>query len=69
MPGPIDYKDPRYAESAGEILRRHHGAETEANITSAVRDFLILTGLARSREIIEENPHAGDLRATHPIDP
>ena len=26
------------------------------NITSAVRDFLILTGLARSEEIVEENP-------------
>ena len=22
MPAPIDYKDPRYAESAGEMLRR-----------------------------------------------
>ena len=56
MPVPIDYKDPRYAESAGEMLRRHAAFESEANITSAVRDFLILSGLAKSHEIIEENP-------------
>ncbi len=56
MPVPIDYKDPRYAESAGEMLRRHRSFESEANITSAVRDFLILTGLAKSDEITEENP-------------
>ena len=30
--------------------------EAEANITSAVRDFLILTGLARADEMVEENP-------------
>ncbi len=52
----LDYKDPRYAEAAGEILRRHAAFESEANITSAVRDFLIVTGLANSDEIIEENP-------------
>ena len=56
MPVAIDYKDPRYAQSAGEILRRHAAFESEANITSAVRDFLILTGLAQGHEIIEENP-------------
>ena len=56
MPVPIDYKDPRYAESAGEMLRRHAAFESEANITSAVRDFLIVTGLAKTHEIIEENP-------------
>ena len=47
MPVAIDYKDPRYAQSAGEMLRRHRSFESEANITSAVRDFLILTGLAQ----------------------
>ena len=52
----IDYSDPRYAESAAEILRRHDNFEPEANITSAVRDFLILTGLARSEEMVEGNP-------------
>ena len=39
----IDYNDPRYAKAAAEILRRHDRGEPEANITSAVRDFLILS--------------------------
>ena len=42
----IDYNDPQYAQAAAEILRRHDSGEPEANITSAVRDFLIVTGLA-----------------------
>ena len=45
-------------ELAGEILRRHENAEAEANITSAVRDFLIGAGLARADQIVEENPPA-----------
>ena len=52
----IDTNDPRYRDTASEILRRHDNFEPEANITSAVRDFLILTGLARSEEMVEENP-------------
>ena len=64
MPVHIDYNDPRYADSAAEILRRHDNAEPEANITSAVRDFLIATGLAAPSEIVEENPPAqGSRRA------
>ena len=64
MPLHIDYNDPRYADSAAEILRRHDNAEPEANITSAVRDFLIATGLAAPSEIVEENPPAeGSRRA------
>ena len=64
MPLHIDYNDPRYADSAAEILRRHDNAEPEANITSAVRDFLISTGLAKPSEIVEENPPAqGSRRA------
>ena len=60
----IDYNDPRYARAAGEILRRHDNGEPEANITSAVRDFLILTRLVRGDEIVEENPPAqGSRRA------
>ena len=43
----IDVNDPRYRNAAAEILRRHDDFQAEANITSAVRDFLILTGLAR----------------------
>ena len=52
----LDIGDPKYAQSAREILRRHGNFEAEANITSAIRDFLILTALARSEEIVEENP-------------
>ena len=44
MPIHIDPNDPRYREAAVEIPRRHDSFEPEANITSAVRDFLILTG-------------------------
>ena len=47
----IDYSDPRYAQAAAEILRRHDNGEPEANITSAVRDFLIVTGLVRGDEM------------------
>ena len=60
----IDYNDARYAQAAAEILRRHDSGEPEANITSAVRDFLIVTGLVRADEIVEENPPAqGSRRA------
>ena len=52
----LDIGDPRYADAAAAILRRHDNFEAEANITSAVRDFLILTGLVNGDEIIEENP-------------
>ena len=56
MPIHIDTNDPRYRHAAAEILRRHENGEPEANITSVVRDFLIVTGLARSEEMVEENP-------------
>ena len=60
----IDYNDPRYAQAAAEILRRHDNGEPEANITSAVRDFLIVTELVKGDEIVEENPPAqGSRRA------
>ncbi len=52
----IDTNDPQYAEAAAELLRRHQSYEQEANITSAVRDFLVRTGLAKHHEIKEENP-------------
>ena len=55
-PQHIDPSDPKYAISAGGILDRHNRNEPEANITSAVRDFLILTGLAQAEEISEEIP-------------
>ena len=52
----IDTRDHKYRHAAEQILRRHDNFDPEANITSAVRDFLILTGLVRSEEIAEENP-------------
>ena len=52
----IDIEDPGYREAAVEIVRRHEEGGAEANITSAVRDFLTLTGLVRRDEIAEENP-------------
>ena len=49
----IDTNDPA---AAGEILRRHDKGEPEANITSAVRNFLTVTGLVKAEQIFEENP-------------
>ena len=60
----LDYNDPASFAAATELLRRHDLGEPEANITSAVRDFLIATHLARSDEIVEEDPPAqGSRRA------
>ena len=60
----INYEDPKYAEAAAEILRRHDAFQPEANIRSAVRDFLIATGLVQPPEIMEENaPALGSRRA------
>ena len=58
----LDVNDLRYRDAAGAILRRHDNFEAEANITTAVRDFLVLTGLAKAEEIIEENPPSDDSR-------
>ena len=58
----IDVDDPKHRNAAAEILRRHDNGEPEANITSVVRDFLIVTGLARSEEMVEENPPSGASR-------
>ena len=54
----LDPSDERYTDAAREILRRHDLNEAEANITSAIRDFLILTNLAKSDEIVEEKAPA-----------
>ena len=45
----LDVNDERYPDAAERILQRHDLNEPEANITSAIRDFLILTNLARER--------------------
>ncbi len=50
----IDYDDPRHQTAAAAILQRHHSNEPEANITSAVRDFLLRTGLVDASDIAEE---------------
>ena len=64
MPIHIDYDDPKYAAAAAEILRRYDDSRAEANITSAVRDFLVVTGLVEASEIVEEDPPAqGSRRA------
>ena len=52
----LDIQDPRYPILAAGILGRHERNEAEANITSAVRDFLIQTDLVKRDEIVEENP-------------
>ena len=52
----IDPNNPKYQNAASQILARHNNNEPEANITSAVRDFLIVTGLAKAEEIVEETP-------------
>ena len=60
----IDPNDPNSKQAAAEILRRHDIGEPEANITSAVRNFLTVTGLVKDEEIDEENPPAeGSRRA------
>ncbi len=50
----IDYNNPIGKQAAAEVLRRRDNFEAEANITSAIRDFLIGTGLAGADEIVEE---------------
>ncbi len=52
----LSYDDPTCKAAAAEILRRHEEGAAEANITSAVRDFLVVTGLAKVDEMVEENP-------------
>ena len=64
MPVHIDTNDPKHQAAAAEILRRHNIGAPEANITTAVRDFLTVTGLVKAEHIEEENPPAeGSRRA------
>ena len=48
------HDDPECREIAAELLRRHGELQEEANITSAIRDFLLRTGLVESSDIREE---------------
>ncbi len=54
----LDLDDPRYRQAAAELLHRHNLYEAEANITSAIRDFLLTTGLAQPHQFEEEHPPA-----------
>ena len=56
MKAHLNIEDPKHEEKAEWILRQYGNYATEANITSAIRDFLIETGLAQADEIVEENP-------------
>ena len=60
----IDPNDPNCKKAAAEILRRHDIGAPEANITTAVRNFLTVSGLVKADEIEQENPPAeGSRRA------
>ena len=50
----LSYDNSECREVAAELLRRHGELQAEANITSAIRDFLIRTGLVETNEIREE---------------
>lgn len=53
---PPNISNPKFKQLAAAILQRHALNDAEANITSAIRDFLIATELAKPDEIVEENP-------------
>ena len=50
----LSYDNVECREIAAELLRRHGELQTEANITSQIREFLVRTGLAESSDIREE---------------
>ena len=52
----LNINNPTFNQLAAAILHRQDSGEPEANITSAIRDFLTRTGLAKPDEIVEENP-------------
>ena len=54
----LDVNDERYPDAAERILGRHDRNEAEANITSAIRDFLVDTNLAKRDDIKEEKAPA-----------
>ena len=56
MPTQLDTTDPKYPELAGNILERCEQGQAEANMTTAIQNFLAGTELVASREIVEENP-------------
>lgn len=58
----LDLGNPEYPLLAAAILGRHERDEAEANITSAIRNFLTGTGLVKDEEIVEEHPPATTAR-------
>ena len=56
MAAELNIDDPKFPLLAASLLERHRRNDPEANITSAIRDFLADTGLASRDEIVEENP-------------
>ena len=62
VPEHLDLSDAKYPLLAAAILGRHERDEAEANITSAIRNFLTETGLVKDAEIVEENPPATTAR-------
>ena len=52
----LNTSDPKYPELAHNILHRHEQGQAEANITTAIQNFLVGTGLVATQEIVEENP-------------
>ena len=60
---PLSPDAPAARAAAANILRSHKNGEAEANITSAIRDFLIATRLATAVEMVEENPPAEQSRS------
>ncbi len=56
MTAELNIEDPKYPLLAASLLDRHERNDAEANITSAIRDFLAETRLASREEMVEENP-------------
>ena len=60
----IDVTDPKYRKAAARILRVYDHPTSEADVTSAIRDFLVETELVNRDEISEEyHPAEGSLSA------
>ncbi len=60
----LDVTDPKYRKAAARILRIYDHPNAEAEVTTAIRDFLVVTGLADRDEIREEShPAEGSLSA------
>ena len=56
MPTQLDANNPKYPDLARNILERYEQGQAEANITTAIQNFLVGTELVASQEIVEENP-------------